>query len=123
MPVKLKKDQFTAGDMDFHVRKRFRPSASYVSKFYTTGEKNLEAKYKESNQYYTNYHDKFDIPESKEEVETKEVIETKETKAKKEETEVKPITKEEVVEKKSDERKQKGKKVDFTIQKSISLNI
>jgi|APCry1669192647_1035423.scaffolds.fasta_scaffold00402_9 hypothetical protein len=56
MPVKLKKDQFTAGDMDFHVRRRFKPSAGYAKKFYTSGDTNLLG-LKESNQYY-NYHDK-----------------------------------------------------------------
>ena len=56
MPVKLKKDQFTAGDMIFRVRRSFKPSIAYSKRFYTSGDTNL-AGLKQSNTYY-NYHDK-----------------------------------------------------------------
>ena len=52
MPVKLKKDQFTAGDMIFHIRRRFKPSSDYLTRFYTPGGKNL------ANIKQSNYHDK-----------------------------------------------------------------
>jgi protein subunit release factor B len=53
MVVKLRVDQFTGGDMNFSVRRRFRPNASYVKQFYTSGELNLEAllEYKKSKLY------------------------------------------------------------------------
>jgi len=56
MPVKLKKDQFTAGDMDFHVRRRFKPTLQYLHKANIAGDYTPRFG-KESNQYY-NYHDK-----------------------------------------------------------------
>lgn len=61
MVVKLKVDQFTAGDMVFSVRRRFRPNVSYLKQFYTSGELTLEAlnemkkskNAKLSNEYYS----------------------------------------------------------------------
>jgi hypothetical protein len=38
MPVKLKKNQFTAGDMDFHVRRRFKGNAAYAKKVNSAGD-------------------------------------------------------------------------------------
>ena len=43
MVVKLKVDQFTAGDMVFSVRRRFRPTTSYYNKFYPSGDLTLDA--------------------------------------------------------------------------------
>lgn len=59
MVVKLPKDTFTAGDMIFSVRRRYRPSIDYLKQFYPTGSMTLEAKdmikrfnkYKSSDEY------------------------------------------------------------------------
>ena len=80
MVVRIKKDQFTAGDMNFSVRRRFRPSIGYLKQFYPSGHLTAEASadvrrskiYKESDEYFM-------TPEQKEENKsTSEVEELKE---------------------------------------------
>lgn len=78
MVVRLQKDQFTAGDMNFSVRRRFRPSIGYLKQFYPSGYMTAEASadfrrgrmYKESDEYFM-------TPEQKEEEEKNNVQEEK----------------------------------------------
>jgi DNA-binding transcriptional regulator GbsR (MarR family) len=94
MVVRLRKDEFTAGDMNFSVRRRFRPSISYLKQFYPSGYLTAEASADiKRNKYYKESDEYFATPEQKEETKSTSEVEELKEEIKELKEEVKPNVK------------------------------